>query len=65
MDDKFLDTVKELADAVLGFLHEDSGNDDYHIENMGLTVRSVLVEARRIPALRAWAEQAASDDDKV
>ena len=57
MDRDFLDAVQQLTTAVLDFLYADDGNDDPRIESMSATVASVLDEARKIPALKNWAEQ--------
>jgi hypothetical protein len=57
MDRDFLNAVQNLTTAVLDFLNADDGNDDPRVENMMGAVRSVLDEARKIPALKNWAEQ--------
>ena len=59
----FLDAVKNLTTAVRDFLHADDGCDDQRIVDMDLNVRSVLNEARDIPALKTWAEQSLAEDE--
>jgi hypothetical protein len=63
MDRDFLNAVKNLTTAVRDFLHADDGCDDHRIENMGESVRSVLDEARKFPALETWAEQIIAEDE--
>jgi len=53
---EFLEDVKQLAEAVQGFLRNDDGIDDGYIENMGI-VWDVLQKAREIPALHDWADR--------
>ena len=62
MDPDFLNAVKSLTTAVRDFLHADDGCDAQRIENMMGSVRSVLDEAREIPALQTWAEQSIAED---
>jgi hypothetical protein len=63
MDKEFLDAVKNLTTAVLDFLNASDGNDDHRIVDMSENVRNVLNQARKIPALRTWAEQNIVDQD--
>ena len=56
MDRDFLDAVKSLTTAVNNFLQADDGCDDHRIENMSATVANILSKARKIPALKNWAE---------
>jgi hypothetical protein len=62
MDHDFLNAVKSLTTSVLDFLNASDGCDDQRITNMSTDVADVLGEARKIPALKAWAEQIAEDE---
>jgi hypothetical protein len=57
MDSNLLhEAVKELAHAVLNWLHASDGNDDHRIVAMSEGVHDLLTEARKTPALHDWAE---------
>jgi hypothetical protein len=50
------EAIKELAHAVLNWLHASDGNDDHRIVAMQGCVDDLLTEARKTPALHDWAE---------
>jgi hypothetical protein len=57
MDSNLLhEAIKELAHAVLNWLHASDGNDDHRIVAMQGCVDDLLTEARKTPALHDWAE---------
>jgi hypothetical protein len=62
MDHDFLNAVKNLTTTVLDFLHASDGSDDRHINGMIDNTRSVLEQARKIPALKTWADRIIADD---
>jgi hypothetical protein len=65
MDPDFLNAVKSLTAATRDFLNADDVNEDDRIINMGESVRSVLEEAHKVPALKPWAEQIIAEDKRL